>query len=333
MKNMSLFYTYSDSPVGRLLLAGDQTSLHFISFPGGHKAFEPQPTWTLSDSHFDAVKDQLSSYFSGSLEVFDLPLTLHGTDFQKRVWGLLKQIPFGATRTYGGLAEKLGTPKAGRAVGAANGSNPIPIIIPCHRVIGSTGRLTGFGGGGGNETLFAGPGKSQQGSFQQRRTLDLRFSAQWQGLRLRQSRSLIDCCIAVFSESFFQRPGLIQKRCFPCANLKTHDVHLPNASYNILHPITEPSGFVPTGPHLINFGQDTSPTPIEHRRNNGDLSKVNNLNTNPMISGGISQASCSWEPVNCFIARCQCHALVKRSIISEDGVSFQCPPLCFKYGK
>ncbi|MFG5380606.1 methylated-DNA--[protein]-cysteine S-methyltransferase [Yoonia sp. R2-816] len=147
MKNIPLFYTYFDSPVGRLLLAGDQKSLHFLSFPGGHKAFGPQPTWTMSDVHFDAVKEQLSLYFLGSLEVFDLPLTLHETDFQKRVWGLLTEIPFGATRTYGGLAEKLGTPKASRAVGAANGSNPIPIIIPCHRVIGSTGKLTGFGGG------------------------------------------------------------------------------------------------------------------------------------------------------------------------------------------
>ncbi|WP_298938024.1 methylated-DNA--[protein]-cysteine S-methyltransferase [uncultured Ruegeria sp.] len=147
MKNIPLFYTYFDSPVGRLLLAGDQKSLHFLSFPGGHKAFGPQPAWTMSDVHFDAVKEQLSLYFSGSLEVFDLPLTLHGTDFQKRVWELLMEISFGATRTYGRLAEKLGTPKASRAVGAANGSNPIPIIIPCHRVIGSTGKLTGFGGG------------------------------------------------------------------------------------------------------------------------------------------------------------------------------------------
>ncbi|SLN33577.1 methylated-DNA--[protein]-cysteine S-methyltransferase [Ruegeria meonggei] len=147
MKNIPLYYTYFDSPVGQLLLAGDQTSLHFLSFPGGHKAFGPQPEWTLSDAHFSAVKVQLSSYFSGSLAVFDFPLTLHGTDFQKRVWRLLKEIPFGATRTYGGLAENLGTPRASRAVGAANGSNPIPIIIPCHRVVGSTGKLTGFGGG------------------------------------------------------------------------------------------------------------------------------------------------------------------------------------------
>jgi len=147
MKNIPLSYTYFDSPVGRLLLVGDKTSLHFLSFPGGNKAFEPQPAWVQSDTHFDVVKDQLSAYFSGSLDTFNIPLTLHGTDFQKQVWELLKEIPFGATRTYGGLAKALGRPNASRAVGAANGSNPIPIIIPCHRVIGSTGKLTGFGGG------------------------------------------------------------------------------------------------------------------------------------------------------------------------------------------
>jgi methylated-DNA-[protein]-cysteine S-methyltransferase len=147
MQNLSLSYTYFDSPVGRLLLAGDQTSLHFLSFPSGRKAIRPEPNWTHSDTIFDRVKGQLSSYFSGTLEVFDVPLTLHGTDFQKRVWGLLGEIPFGTTRTYGGLAKDLGTPNASRAVGLANGANPIPIILPCHRVIGSTGKLTGFGGG------------------------------------------------------------------------------------------------------------------------------------------------------------------------------------------
>jgi len=147
MKNIPLFYTYFDSPIGRLLLAGDHTSLHFLSFPGGNKAFGPQTSWQQSDIHFNIAKDQLLSYFSGTLEVFDIPLTLHGTDFQKRVWALLSEIPYGTTRTYGGLAKELETPKASRAVGAANGSNPIPIIIPCHRVIGSTGKLTGFGGG------------------------------------------------------------------------------------------------------------------------------------------------------------------------------------------
>ena len=144
---LPLAYSYLDSPVGRLLLAGDAESLHFLSFPGGHKAFGPQPDWHLSDQPFDRAKNQLRAYFAGALKVFDLPLTLHGTGFQKRVWHRLKTIPFGETRSYGELARALEAPKASRAVGAANGANPIPIILPCHRVVGSTGALTGFGGG------------------------------------------------------------------------------------------------------------------------------------------------------------------------------------------
>lgn len=147
MKTPSLYYTYFDSPVGKLLIAGDETSLHYVSFPSGHKTFGPSSSWEQSGNFFDAVKDQLSDYFAGNRKVFDLPITLHGTDFQKRVWTLLFNIPYGETRSYGELALKLGAPKASRAVGLANGANPIPIIIPCHRVIGSDGKLTGFGGG------------------------------------------------------------------------------------------------------------------------------------------------------------------------------------------
>lgn len=147
MKHLSLSYSYFDSPVGQLLLAGDETSLHYLSFPSGHKAFEPHAAWTLNDKPFGAVKAQLAAYFAGELHQFDLPLTLHGTDFQKSVWQYLATIPFGETRSYGQLAHDLGTPKASRAVGAANGANPLPVILPCHRVIGSTGKLTGFGGG------------------------------------------------------------------------------------------------------------------------------------------------------------------------------------------
>jgi len=147
MKNIPLFYSYLDSPVGDLLLAGDGDSLHYVSFPKGHKAFTPQEKWTRDDARFGPVKDQLSAYFAGTLRVFDLQLTLHGTNFQKKVWRLLLEIPFGETRSYGDLANQLGSPGASRAVGLANGSNSIPIIVPCHRVIGSTGKLTGFGGG------------------------------------------------------------------------------------------------------------------------------------------------------------------------------------------
>ncbi len=147
MKNFALSYSYLDTPIGRLLLAGDVGSLHFLSFPGGHKAFGPAPAWVRDDTPFDEVKSQLLAYFAGRLTRFDLPLTLHGTAFQKRVWTMLRSIPFGETSTYGTLARQLDAPKSSRAVGTANGANPLPVIIPCHRVIGSTGALTGFGGG------------------------------------------------------------------------------------------------------------------------------------------------------------------------------------------
>lgn len=147
MKALPLSYCTFESPVGQLLLAGDGASLHYLSFPGGHKAFGPHPSWTRDDGPFDKVKTQLDAYFAGELRQFDLPLTLHGTHFQKQVWTYLATIPFGETRSYGQLAQELGSPKASRAVGAANGANPLPVILPCHRVIGSTGKLTGFGGG------------------------------------------------------------------------------------------------------------------------------------------------------------------------------------------
>lgn len=147
LKSLALSYSTFESPVGELLLAGDEASLHYLSFPSGHKAFGPSPKWQRNDAPFAGVKAQLAAYFDGELQAFDLPLTLHGTDFQKSVWEYLATIPFGETRSYGQLALELGTPKASRAVGAANGANPLPVILPCHRVIGSTGKLTGFGGG------------------------------------------------------------------------------------------------------------------------------------------------------------------------------------------
>lgn len=142
-----LLYTYFESPVGALLLAGDETALHFLSFPKGHKSFGPDPEWRRSNAPFKEAVRQLDAYFAGDLTQFDLPLHLSGTAFQNSVWRLLAEIPLGETRTYGELARTLGRPKASRAVGAANGNNPIPIILPCHRVLGSNGSLTGFGGG------------------------------------------------------------------------------------------------------------------------------------------------------------------------------------------
>lgn len=142
-----LSYTVMPSPVGSLLMAGDETALHFLSFPSGHKAFGPRPDWHRSEAPFGEARRQLEAYFAGDLQMFDLPLHLSGTGFQTRVWRSLANIPFGQTRTYGQIAADLGAPKASRAVGAANGNNPLPIILPCHRVIGANGKLTGFGGG------------------------------------------------------------------------------------------------------------------------------------------------------------------------------------------
>ncbi|GJL83835.1 MAG: methylated-DNA--protein-cysteine methyltransferase [marine bacterium B5-7] len=142
-----LYFTYFVSPVGALLLAGDESALHYLSFPSGHKAFGPRSEWHRADAPFVEVKRQLDAYFSGDLRNFDLRLHLSGTAFQTSVWQRLAEIPFGETRSYGQIAKELSSPKASRAVGAANGNNPIPVILPCHRVIGANGSLTGFGGG------------------------------------------------------------------------------------------------------------------------------------------------------------------------------------------
>jgi len=142
-----LDYTTVPSPVGPLLLAGDGHGLHLIHFLKGRRPKSPAPDWSENDKTFREVMAQLNAYFAGKLRDFALPLVLAGTDFQLRVWRNLQKIPYGETTTYGQLAREMGSPEAARAVGLANGANPIPIIIPCHRVIGSNGDLTGFGGG------------------------------------------------------------------------------------------------------------------------------------------------------------------------------------------
>lgn len=144
---MTIYYTYMSTPIGELLLSGDGDSLHLIGFPSGKMSHRHRDEWELSDAAFTEEKRQLSAYFAGELTTFNLSLAPHGTDFQKSVWQALTTIPYGHTCSYGEIAQQVGSPKASRAVGAANGQNPIPIIIPCHRVIGSTGKLTGFGGG------------------------------------------------------------------------------------------------------------------------------------------------------------------------------------------
>lgn len=146
------------SPVGDLVLTASETGLTGVYFPtsrhlpSNSSSPEERAQGAAQGSGgaidlLDRVEAQLTEYFAGSRTTFDLPLEPGGTDFQLRVWELLRKIPFGATMSYGALARRLGDPRATRAVGAANGANPIPIIVPCHRVIGSRGELTGFGGG------------------------------------------------------------------------------------------------------------------------------------------------------------------------------------------
>ena len=141
------YYSWFESPVGPLLLAGTKAGLNLVSFSAGTRTKSADSEWHEDSAVFTEVVDQLKSYFAGERKAFDLPLVLEGTDFQKKVWTALQDIPYGETVSYKVLAERVGAPKAVRAVGAANGANPIPIIIPCHRVIGSNGKLTGYGGG------------------------------------------------------------------------------------------------------------------------------------------------------------------------------------------
>lgn len=140
-------YTYVDSPIGALLVAGDATALRLISFPSGDRTQEPQPDWQHDPEAFREVARQLDDYFAGTRTTFELPLAPQGTAFQKAVWRALLDIPYGETTSYGALAARIGRPQASRAVGAANGANPLPVVVPCHRVIGADRSLTGFGGG------------------------------------------------------------------------------------------------------------------------------------------------------------------------------------------
>ena len=142
-----MYYCYLQTPIGELLLGGDEDALSLVSFPQGSMRRDPEPDWIYNEKPFVTARQQLSEYFAGERRDFDLPLRLNGTEFQLSVLDALQKIPYGETTSYAAIAERIGRPKAVRAVGAANGRNPIPIIVPCHRVIGSHGELTGFGGG------------------------------------------------------------------------------------------------------------------------------------------------------------------------------------------
>ena len=142
-----MYYCYFETPIGELLLAGEAEALSMIGFPKGAMRRDPEPDWIYNEAPFVTVREQLAEYFAGTRKTFDVPLRLSGTEFQVSVLEALQKIPYGETTSYGNVARQIGRPKAVRAVGAANGRNPIPIIVPCHRVIGSSGDLTGFGGG------------------------------------------------------------------------------------------------------------------------------------------------------------------------------------------
>jgi methylated-DNA-[protein]-cysteine S-methyltransferase len=146
-KMSEVYYTTFGSPVGPLLLAGDAQALRRVSFESSKRSSPQQADWKQNRGAFAEVIRQLQAYFRGELKEFDVPLAMEGTEFQLRVWNELRAIPYGETISYTQLAGRIGNSKAVRAVGLANGSNPIPIIVPCHRVIGSDGSLTGFGGG------------------------------------------------------------------------------------------------------------------------------------------------------------------------------------------
>jgi len=136
-------YQYLDTPIGQLRLLSNGEKLLRIEFEGQHGSDGVR----RADPVLEAARRQLREYFAGRRKRFELPLAVQGTDFQRRVWKSLRQIPFGELRSYRDIADAIGNRKAVRAVGGANGRNPVPIVVPCHRVIGGDGGLTGFGGG------------------------------------------------------------------------------------------------------------------------------------------------------------------------------------------
>jgi methylated-DNA-[protein]-cysteine S-methyltransferase len=140
-------YSYVDSPLGDLLVVRDDNGITGLYLPTGRHAVARRPEWTRDDDAFADVRTQLGEYFAGTRTQFELPLNPHGTEFQTKVWLALREIPYGETASYGETAAAIGSPTASRAVGLANGQNPISIVVPCHRVIGANGSLTGYGGG------------------------------------------------------------------------------------------------------------------------------------------------------------------------------------------
>lgn len=142
-----MYYHIVESPIGPILLAGDEEGLKYVNFIKGKNKIEVPDSWQENKKFFRDISRQLEAYFAGKLESFDVKLAPEGTEFQKSVWKALCEIPYGETRTYGQIAKSVGKPKASRAVGLANNRNPMAIIVPCHRVIGANGKLTGYASG------------------------------------------------------------------------------------------------------------------------------------------------------------------------------------------
>ena len=142
-----MLYTSFDSPIGELVLVGDEHALHGLYMQGGRTAIAVCDDWEHAEAPFAGARDQLDEYFTGGRTAFDLPLAMEGSPFQRRVWRVLQDIPYGETISYGELARRVGAPATPRNVGSANGRNPVSVIVPCHRVIGADGSLTGYGGG------------------------------------------------------------------------------------------------------------------------------------------------------------------------------------------
>lgn len=144
---VSTWYTLLDTPLGALCIVGTTQGLTHVEFQDGERPVRPGPDWQENQGILDEAREQLQAYFEGRRQRFTLPVAPEGTPFQQRVWRELQQIPWGTTTTYREIAERLGQPAAVRAVGHANGCNPVAIVIPCHRVMGANGRLTGYAGG------------------------------------------------------------------------------------------------------------------------------------------------------------------------------------------
>ncbi len=147
MQDEVIYYDDLPTPIGPLQLVADGIGLRRIGFATARHPTPPSPGWKRSPDALAFARVQLEEYFAGARQLFELPLHPLGTPFQLAVWAELGRIPYGVTISYGELARRIGQPAAVRAVGAANGRNPLPIVLPCHRVIGANGSLTGFGGG------------------------------------------------------------------------------------------------------------------------------------------------------------------------------------------